>query len=55
MHLPASEEPGWDPVHLGLPNKKAVKHGVISYKLAAHAADLAKHSGPLRQAVTLFR
>ncbi|HEY8226130.1 MAG TPA: phosphomethylpyrimidine synthase ThiC [Pyrinomonadaceae bacterium] len=28
--------------HLGLPNKKDVKDGVISYKLAAHAADLAK-------------
>ncbi|MCA1593011.1 MAG: phosphomethylpyrimidine synthase ThiC [Acidobacteria bacterium] len=32
--------------HLGLPNKKDVKEGVITYKLAAHAADLAKgHSG----------
>jgi len=32
--------------HLGLPNKKDVKDGVISYKLAAHAADLAKgHPG----------
>lgn len=28
--------------HLGLPNKKDVKEGVIAYKLAAHAADLAK-------------
>ena len=28
--------------HLGLPNKKDVKDGVITYKLAAHAADLAK-------------
>jgi phosphomethylpyrimidine synthase len=28
--------------HLGLPNKKDVKEGVITYKLAAHAADLAK-------------
>ncbi len=28
--------------HLGLPNKKDVKDGVIAYKLAAHAADLAK-------------
>ncbi|MGB8510801.1 MAG: phosphomethylpyrimidine synthase ThiC [Pyrinomonadaceae bacterium] len=32
--------------HLGLPNKKDVKEGVITYKLAAHAADLAKgHPG----------
>lgn len=28
--------------HLGLPNKDDVKQGVISYKIAAHAADLAK-------------
>ncbi len=32
--------------HLGLPNKEDVKTGVITYKLAAHAADLAKgHPG----------
>jgi len=32
--------------HLGLPNKQDVKEGVITYKLAAHAADLAKgHPG----------
>jgi phosphomethylpyrimidine synthase len=32
--------------HLGLPNRKDVKDGVIAYKLAAHAADLAKgHPG----------
>ena len=32
--------------HLGLPNKEDVKVGVITYKLAAHAADLAKgHPG----------
>jgi phosphomethylpyrimidine synthase len=32
--------------HLGLPNKEDVKAGVITYKLAAHAADLAKgHPG----------
>jgi len=32
--------------HLGLPNRKDVKDGVITYKLAAHAADLAKgHPG----------
>ncbi len=28
--------------HLGLPNKKDVRDGVIAYKIAAHAADLAK-------------
>jgi phosphomethylpyrimidine synthase len=28
--------------HLGLPNKEDVKQGVIAYKIAAHAADLAK-------------
>ena len=28
--------------HLGLPNKKDVKDGVITYKIAAHAANLAK-------------
>ena len=32
--------------HLGLPNKKDVKDGVIAYRIAAHAADLAKgHPG----------
>ncbi len=32
--------------HLGLPNKADVKEGIITYKLAAHAADLAKgHPG----------
>ncbi|EKO3501639.1 phosphomethylpyrimidine synthase ThiC [Vibrio fluvialis] len=32
--------------HLGLPNKEDVKTGLITYKLAAHAADLAKgHPG----------
>ncbi len=32
--------------HLGLPNKKDVKDGVIAYKIAAHAADVAKgHPG----------
>ena len=32
--------------HLGLPNKKDVKDGVITHKIAAHAADLAKgHPG----------
>lgn len=28
--------------HLGLPNKEDVREGVVTYKLAAHAADLAK-------------
>jgi phosphomethylpyrimidine synthase len=32
--------------HLGLPNKADVREGVITYKIAAHAADLAKgHPG----------
>ncbi|HZO41601.1 MAG TPA: phosphomethylpyrimidine synthase ThiC [Methylomirabilota bacterium] len=32
--------------HLGLPNRKDVKDGVIAYKIAAHAADIAKgHPG----------
>ena len=29
--------------HLGLPNKEDVKLGLIAYKIAAHAADLARH------------
>ena len=36
--------------HLGLPNKEDVKEGVITYKIAAHAADLAKgHPGAQRR------
>lgn len=36
--------------HLGLPNRKDVKDGVITYKIAAHAADLAKgHPGARRR------
>jgi len=32
--------------HLGLPNKQDVREGIITYKIAAHAADLAKgHPG----------
>jgi len=32
--------------HLGLPNKEDVKQGLIAYKIAAHAADIAKgHKG----------
>ena len=34
--------------HLGLPNKNDVKEGIIAYKIAAHAADLAK-GHPLAQ------
>jgi len=29
--------------HLGLPEKDDVRQGVIAYKIAAHAADLARH------------
>ncbi|HXU18399.1 MAG TPA: phosphomethylpyrimidine synthase ThiC [Terriglobales bacterium] len=29
--------------HLGLPNAKDVKDGIIAYKIAAHAADIARH------------
>jgi len=28
--------------HLGLPNEKDVKDGIIAYKIAAHAADVAR-------------
>lgn len=36
--------------HLGLPNKDDVREGVIAYKIAAHAADLAKgHPGAQRR------
>ena len=36
--------------HLGLPNKEDVREGVIAYKIAAHAADLAKgHPGAQRR------
>ncbi|MDA0902348.1 MAG: phosphomethylpyrimidine synthase ThiC [Proteobacteria bacterium] len=34
--------------HLGLPNKDDVKTGVITYKIAAHAADLAKGNAAAR-------
>ena len=36
--------------HLGLPDKKDVKDGVIAYKIAAHAADIAK-GHPSAQAI----
>jgi phosphomethylpyrimidine synthase len=29
--------------HLGLPNREDVKQGIIAYKIAAHAADVARH------------
>jgi phosphomethylpyrimidine synthase len=29
--------------HLGLPNREDVKAGIIAYKIAAHAADIARH------------
>ncbi len=29
--------------HLGLPNKNDVRQGIIAYKIAAHAADIARH------------
>jgi phosphomethylpyrimidine synthase len=35
--------------HLGLPNKKDVKDGVIAYKIAAHAADMAKGHARARE------
>src|SRR6187455_1321677 len=42
--------------HLGLPNKKDVKDGVITYKIAAHAADLAKgHAGAQKRDDALSR
>jgi phosphomethylpyrimidine synthase len=42
--------------HLGLPNRKDVKDGVIAYKIAAHAADLAKgHPGAQQRDDALSR
>ena len=38
--------------HLGLPNAKDVKDGVIAYKIAAHAADLAKGTPAPRPGTT---
>lgn len=35
--------------HLGLPNKDDVRQGVIAYKIAAHAADIARGRGNARQ------
>jgi len=42
--------------HLGLPNRDDVKAGIIAYKIAAHAADLAKgHPGARRRDDALSR
>lgn len=42
--------------HLGLPDKKDVKDGVIAYRIAAHAADIAKgHPGARRRDDALSR
>jgi len=35
--------------HLGLPNDKDVKDGIIAYKIAAHAADVARHRPGARE------
>jgi len=35
--------------HLGLPNREDVRQGVIAYKIAAHAADVARHRPGARQ------
>jgi len=35
--------------HLGLPNAEDVKQGVIAYKIAAHAADIARHRPGARE------
>ncbi|REE91694.1 hydroxymethylpyrimidine synthase [Paenibacillus taihuensis] len=42
--------------HLGLPNKNDVREGVIAYKIAAHAADLAKgHPGAQERDLALSK
>ncbi len=41
--------------HLGLPNEKDVKDGIIAYKIAAHAADVARHRPGARIATTPSR
>jgi phosphomethylpyrimidine synthase len=42
--------------HLGLPNRNDVKEGVVTYKIAAHAADLAKgHPGACERDDALSR
>ena len=37
--------------HLGLPNKEDVRNGVVAYKIAAHAADLAKGHPALKYVI----
>ena len=41
--------------HLGLPNREDVKQGIIAYKIAAHAADLARHRPGARIGTTSCR
>ena len=41
--------------HLGLPNEKDVKDGIIAYKIAAHAADVARHRPGARDRQTRQR
>jgi phosphomethylpyrimidine synthase len=38
--------------HLDLPNEKDVKDGIIAYKIAAHAADIARHRSVRATATT---
>ena len=35
--------------HLGLPNPKDVREGLIAYKIAAHAADIVRHRPGARE------
>ena len=39
--------------HLGLPDREDIREGVIAYKIAAHAADLAKGHPPHNIGITL--
>ena len=41
--------------HLGLPNAEDVKQGMIAYKIAAHAADIARHRPGARDRDDEFR
>jgi thiamine biosynthesis protein ThiC len=38
--------------HLGLPNAEDVRNGLIAYKIAAHAADIARHRPGARIVMT---
>ena len=40
--------------HLGLPNREDVKQGIIAYKIAAHAADVARHRPAPATGMTSF-